>query len=85
MLDWLWGILSSRRYRIIHDPELGYLPQAHESHDWQLIKEEGTLGVYGESAFDSICHGDWCKTEEEAGQRINRRSNMRGSKVIWEK
>lgn len=79
----IWKALTAEKYRIVYDPQLGYLPQALSGHDWQMIEPDGTLSVYGDGAWGRHSHKEWCKTDEEAGNRINRRSQIVSQKVVW--
>lgn len=70
------------KYKIVHDPELGYLACFNcTTVGWRIIEADGTTSVHPESAvrFKS----PWCETEEEAGMRINRHSTNRGQRTIW--
>lgn len=69
-------------YRIVHDPELGYSAQ-HFDIWWKIITKDGTTGISAEYARGQLWVKQWCTTEKEAGERINRHSNQHGQSVIW--
>lgn len=88
MFNWLFSKLEkavrTKNYRILHEPDLGYLPQkyCHITVSWQAIEPDLTLGVYGDSArsFNYL----WHKTEASAGSIINRYATSNGGKIVWE-
>lgn len=73
------------KYRIVYDPELGYCPQYYDGDvfGWSLIDPSGVISQSHDALRGSLWHSSWCKTEKDAGERINRHSAAHGQRVVW--
>lgn len=77
-----WWLKSFRkRYRIVHDPQLGYLPEYWDVWDWRVIDTDAGLSVHHDDAckFPEF----WHPTDDDAGAVINRHGGNRGQSVVW--
>lgn len=82
MLDFLRRIFRSKRYRIIHDPKLGYLPLYFEGgFRWWTIEKSGATSV---SELTAVNYPElWHSTIEAAGALINLHATRRGQTTVW--
>lgn len=84
-MKWLFNLFKMTvmppRWRIIHDPDLGYCAQELDSAGWASIDDKGRLSVYNDSAhaYPSL----WFETEAEAGALINMRSKTEVRRIVW--
>lgn len=76
---------SGKHYRIVHDPELGYMPEVYDSEYgcWYILCNDLTISGGHSSARDSLYHKYWRATEEEAGGAINRYAQNCGQTIAW--
>ena len=70
------------RYRIVHDPELGYSAQYFDIIGWCGIDEQMSIGCYHRDIqqFPKFYFVD---TLEKAGERINKHASNRDQKTVW--
>ena len=72
------------KYRIFHDPDLGYLPLEYDFivDTYLVIERNLTTGVPERSA--TKFPEDWHRTEESAGNLINKYQSRNSGKDVWQ-
>lgn len=78
----LFDVVSTQRYRIVHDPELGYCAQYANGVGWAGIEGDAGEGLYHGHGLEGD-YACWCKTREEAQRRVTLHSTGRGQSVVW--
>lgn len=73
------------KYKIFHHPDYGYIPAEYDQTlgGYWVIQENLTIGNNIEEATCQLYAEQWCKTEEEAGQRLNKYDTGGGTTVVW--
>lgn len=85
MFATLRRLLGLSRYRIIHDPELGYCPAYNmDLYGWVAIDKRGEESQAVDCIAKPLWRGLWVDTKEEAGARINKHATDRGRAIVWE-
>lgn len=82
VLGWIKRKADPPNYKIVHDPELGYVSCYFDGIvGWRVIEADASLSVHPDHAmrFKSC----WCDSEAEAGARINKHSTGRAQRTIW--
>jgi len=72
------------KFRIRDIPGYGFSPEVwhHKMREWHTVCKTGTDGVRAISAT-KFAMTYLCKTEQEAGERINNYCAVQGAPVIW--